>query len=88
MSGTARLIACDDAAIVVAGERRMDAALQADLGGAALPRLDGAPRDLLVRDEVRRAAQVRGELALREGAEAAAEVADVRVVDVAGDDVA
>src|SRR5205085_7201998 len=29
-----------------------------------------------------------GELALREGAEAAAEVADVRVVDVAGDDVA
>ena len=41
----------------------------------------------LVRDEVRRAAQVRRELALREGAEAAAEVADVRVLDVARDDV-
>ena len=40
-----------------------------------------------VRDEVGLAAQVRRELPLREGAEAAAEVADVRVLDVAGDDV-
>ena len=47
-----------------------------------------AADDLLVRDEVRRAAQVRRQLALREGAEAAAEVADVRVLDVPGDDVA
>ena len=66
----------------------MDPALQADLGRAALPRLDGAAHDLLVGDEVGLAAQVRGQLALREGAEPAAEVADVRVLDVAGDDVA
>ena len=70
----------------------MDPALEADLRRAALPRLVGAAHDLLVRDEVRRAAQVRRELALRERAEAAAEVADVRVLDVprhdVGDDVA
>ncbi len=46
-----------------------------------------APDDLAVRDEVGLAAEVRGELPLREGAEAAAEVADVRVLDVARDDV-
>src|SRR6188768_504965 len=66
----------------------MDSALQADLGRAALPRLPRAPDDLLERDEVRRAAQVRREPALRERAEAAPEVADVRVLDVARDDVA
>ena len=81
-----------DRDVVVAVEGRMDPALEADLGRAALPRLLGAAHDLLVRDEVRRAAQVRRELALRERAEAAAEVADVRVLDVprhdVGDDVA
>src|SRR6185436_2664677 len=62
--------------------------LEADLRRAARPRLLGAAHDLLVRDEVRRAAQVRRELALRERAEAAAEVADVRVLDVPRHDVA
>ena len=76
-----------DGEVVVARERRVDAALQADLGRAAFPRLAQRAHDLVVRDEVRRAAQVRRELALREGAEAAAEVADVRVLDVARDDV-
>ena len=47
-----------------------------------------APDDLVERDEVRRAAQVRRQPAFREGAEATAEVADVRVLDVPGDDVA
>src|SRR5262245_39297182 len=65
----------------------MDAALQADLGGAARPRLFHAPGDLLVRDEIGGAAQVFGQLALREGAEPAPEVANVRVLDVPGDDV-
>ena len=77
-----------DRRVVLARERRVDPALEADLGRAAVPRLARAPDDLVVRDEVRRAAQVRRELALREGAEAAAEVADVRVLDVPGDDVA
>ena len=65
----------------------MDPALQADLGGAALPGLDGAPGDLVDAQEVGGAAEVLGELALGEGAEAAAEVADVGVVDVPADDV-
>ena len=65
----------------------MDTALQADLGRASLPRLARAPDDLLARDEIRRAAQVPRQLAFRERAEAAAEVADVRVLDVPGDDV-
>ena len=81
-----------DLEVGLAGEARVDAALEADLGRAALPRLARAARDLAGRHDVRAAAQVRGEPALREGAEAAAEVADVRVVDVprhdVGDDVA
>ena len=77
----------DDVRVVLARERRMDPALQADLRRPALPRLLGAPHDLVERDEVRRAAQVRRELPLRERAEAAAEVADVRVLDVPGHDV-
>ncbi len=76
-----------DRLVVVAVERRMDPALQAHLGRAAIPRLDDAARDLVERHEERRPAQVRRELALRERAEAAAEVADVRVLDVARDDV-
>ncbi len=76
-----------DVRVVVAGERRVDPALQADLGRTALPCLARAANDLLERDEVRRAAQVPRELSLREGAEATAEVADVRVLDVPGDDV-
>ena len=76
-----------DARVVVARERRVDAALKAYLGRPALPRLAHPPDDLLLGNEIRRAAQVRRELALRERAESAAEVADVRVLDVARDDV-
>ena len=88
ISGHGVLDRPDDVRVVVARERRVDPALEADLRRAALPRLLGAPHDLLERNEVRRAAQVRRQLALREGAEAAAEVADVRVLDVPGHDVA
>src|SRR5215207_11394571 len=76
-----------DLEVGVAGESRMDSALEADLHGAAFPGLPPAPHDLAQRDEIRPAAQVRSQPSLREGAEAAAEVADVRVVDVARDDV-
>ena len=81
-----------DGGVVVAVERGMDSTLQADLGRTALPRLDGPPDDLRVRDEVRGAAQIGGELSFRERTEPAAEIADVRVLHVArdhvGDDVA
>ncbi len=76
-----------DVEVEVAGERRVDAALQADLGRAAVPCLARPAGDLVERHEVRRAAQVLRQAALREGAEAAAEVADVGVVDVPRDDV-
>ena len=76
-----------DLEVGLAGEARVDPALEADLRRAALPRLARAAGDLAGRHDVRAAAQVRGEPALREGAEAAAEVADVRVVDVPRDDV-
>ena len=78
----------DHRGVVVAGEGRVDAALQADLGRPSIPGFARPPDDLVERDEVGRAAQVRRQPALREGAEAAAEVADVRVLDVPGDDVA
>ena len=65
----------------------VDAALHADFGRAALPGFDHAPLHLVEPEVVRLAAQVLGELALGEGAELAAEVADVGVVDVAVDDV-
>src|SRR3990172_67011 len=58
-----------------------------NIRSAALPGLRGAAHDLVERDEVGRAAQIRSELALRERAEAAAEVADVRVLNVPRDDV-
>ena len=86
-AGNSVLDRAHDVGVVVAGEGRVDAALEADLGRSALPRLLGAPHDLVERDEVRRAAQVPRELPLGERAEAAAEVADVRVLDVPGDDV-
>src|SRR5204862_892059 len=76
-----------DIEVVLAGEARMDAALEADLDGAAVPGLAGAPEDLLEWHEVGSPAQVGGELPLREGAEATPEIADVRVIDVARDDV-
>src|SRR4051794_27727656 len=76
-----------DREVVVPGEGRVDPALQTHLGRAALPGLLAATHDLLVRHEVRRAAQVCRQLPLRERTEAAAEVTDVRVLDVARDDV-
>ncbi len=85
--GDFRLDRAHDARVVVAGERGMDPALEADLGRAALPSLPRAADDLLERNEVRRPAQVPRQLPLRERAEAAAEVADVRVLDVPGHDV-
>ena len=85
--GTASRIDGDDLGVVVAREGRVDPALQAHLGGAALPRLLRAAHDLVHRHEEGRAAQVLGELALRERAEAALEVTDVRVLDVPRHDV-
>src|SRR5207247_5588824 len=66
----------------------VDAALQAHLGGAALPSFLDPPLDLREVEVVGPAAQIFAELALREGAELTAEIADVGVVDVAGHDVA
>ena len=77
----------DQLDVPLAGEAGMDAALQAHLGAAAVPRLVAAAQDLLAPEQVGGAAQVLGQLALREGAEAALEVADVGVVDVPADDV-
>ena len=77
----------DDAEIGLARIARPDAALQADLGGAALPGLARAPRDLLEREVVGLLAMAETVPALGEGAEGAAVGADVRVVDVAVDDV-
>ena len=69
--------------LTIAVEIGMDAALQAHFGRAAVNRLDDAPLHLLDLDEIRLAAQVERERALRERAELAAERAHVRVVDVA-----
>ena len=77
-----------DVEIGRAGVVRVDAALHADFGGAARPRLGGAALDLVEREVIGRAAEVLAELALGEGAELAAIGADIGVVDVAGDDVA
>ena len=87
-SGSASFTAAQISRYVSPGEGGVDAALEADLDRAAVPGLARAAHDLLERHDVRLPAQVRGQLALREGAEAAAEVADVRVVDVPRDDVA
>ena len=65
------------------GQLRVDPALHAHLGGAGLRRLDRPRGDLVEREPV----GVGVALALRERAEPAAHVADVREVDVAVDDV-
>src|SRR5439155_16764395 len=75
-----RLDGAADARIGVTGIVRMDAALQAYLGGAAIPRLRGAAHDLLQREVIGRAAQSVVRLAFGEGTEPAAKVADVGVV--------
>ena len=76
----------DHLQVVVAVEVRMDAALQADLGGPPRFGLHHPVADLVEPEEVRLAAQVEGPRSFREGAEAALEGADVGVVDVAIDD--
>ena len=65
-----------------AGVAWVNAALHADLGGAAIPRLGRAPRYLIEVDDVGPATQALAELTLRECAELAAERTHVRVVDV------
>ena len=83
-----RLDRAADVEIGRAGVVGMDAALQAHLGGAAIPRFPRAAHDFVQVEVVRRAAQRLVRLALGERAELAAVVADVGVVDVAVDDVA
>src|SRR5688500_15342066 len=65
----------------------MDAPLHTDLGRAQIPRLDRATRDLLRGQEIRLASEVEGLRTLRERAEPAPEIAEVRVIDVPVDDV-
>src|SRR6476661_9794802 len=65
----------------------MNAALHTDFGGPARPRLARAACDLLAREVVGATAQIFAELAFGEGAEAAFEVTDVGVIDVAGHDI-
>ena len=60
----------------------MDAPLHAGLRGAARPGLLRPARDLRVRQEVGRAAELLGNAPLAEGAEAARVRASVGVVDV------
>src|SRR5882724_6192879 len=70
------------------GVFRVDPALHAHLGGAALPGLLDPPLDLGKVEVIGAPAQILAELALRKGAELAPEVADVGVVDIAGHDIA
>src|SRR5260370_6918559 len=63
----------------------VDAALQADFGGATFPGFAAAALDFVERQVVGAAAQVGGELAFREGAKLTAKIADIGVVDVAVD---
>ena len=82
-AGHALLDRARDVEVRGAGQVRVDAALHAHLGGADLPGLLGAVGDLVERERVR----VGVGAPLREGAEAAAGVADVGEVDVPGDHV-
>ena len=83
-----RLDGAANAEIGLAGVIRMNAALKAHLGRAALPRFGRAANDFLKGKVIRRAPQRLMLFALGEGAERAAVGADVGVVDVAVDDVA
>src|SRR5262249_1102541 len=78
----------DDVDVGLSRVFRMDAALQADLGGTARPGLRASSRDLREVEIVRLAAQRLVRLVLRERAEPAAIAADIGVIDVAVDDVA
>ena len=81
--GRAPLHRVDDVEVEGARQVRVDAPLHAHLGGASAPRFLRAVGDLLERERVRLVV----DLALGEGAEAAAHVADVREVDVPVDHV-
>src|SRR5579863_963280 len=83
-----RLDGAANAEIGLAGVIWMDAALKAYLGGASLPRLDRAADDFLKGEVIGRAAQRLMRLTFGKGAELAAVVANIGVVDVAVDDVA
>ena len=70
------------------GEIGMDAALQADLGRAALPGFVRAPHDFVQAQYIRRTAQRFTGLAFRERAELALVLAQVGVIDIAVDHIA
>ncbi len=76
-----------DLRVRLPGKGGMDTALEADLNRAPVPGLPCPADDLADRDDVGGPPEVCGELPFGESAEAAAEVADVRVVDVSGDHV-
>ncbi len=86
-AGPGGLHGAQDRDIGLAGVLRMNAALQADLGGALRPGLLDAPGDLGQRQVVGPVARAGLGGGLGEGAEAAAVGADVGVVDVAVDHV-
>ena len=77
----------DDAGIGFAGVARVDAALQADFGGAPGHGLAGACRHFAGIDDVGLVAETGLARRLGEGAEGAGVGADVGVVDVAVDDI-
>src|SRR6202162_1096154 len=83
-----RLDGTANAEVGLAGVVRMDAALKAYLCRASLPSLCRAAHDFLKRQVIGRTAQRLMRLTLGKGAELAAVVADVGIVDVAIDDVA
>ena len=74
------------AEVGVAVEGGVNAALQADLAGAAIPRLPCSLADLVEIEQIARPSQLAGP-SLGECAEPAAIKTDVGVVDVAVDDV-
>ena len=76
----------------LAGVAGVDASLHADFSGTPVPCLTRAPHNLVHTKIIGRATQILTHFTLREGAELAAEIADIRVINVAvhnvGDDVA
>ncbi len=80
--GKLRLDRLDHVGVEVAGEVGVYTALETHLGRPALPRLAGSLHDLLDTHQIGLAPQVERAGALGEGAEPAAEVAEVCVIDV------
>lgn len=73
--------------ISIAGVTGVDAALHANFGGAALPGFMHSPLHFIEFEIVRFTAQILACLAFGERAKLAAKITNVRVVDVARDDV-